>query len=234
MLAHFLIFARCFFAHRYVQRLTDGNFDSTVNSQDPNSTFLVMFHGEHCPACKSTYPDFIKAATALRGIARLGHVDCGRERQLSTRFRIYSIPQFRLFHDRKVSSVATFIHTESNFISSVVDRVGADPAVVNQSWVEAGNSAVLVTSRWRTPWQWKAIAANFSATNVRIGIANNRHNRPLFNTTDQDSVHFLSRGRITPYRGALSFLELQAAIEKHFQGVIDPPEKREASEGGDL
>jgi thiol-disulfide isomerase/thioredoxin len=227
MLFSLFSFGASFFAHRNVEALTDSNFDALVNHRPKGSIFVVMFHGEQCPACQSTYPSFISAATSLKGIARFGHVDCGRQKRLANNFRIWSIPQFRIFDDTGISSISTFFRSESNFVSSVIDRLPVGPiGIVNESWLggaEIPNAAVLVTSRWRTPWQWKAIASNFSGTPVKIGIANNRKNRRLFGT-GEEAVNFLKAGRTEKYNGPISFLSLRAAIWEKFRDVL---EKRE-------
>jgi thioredoxin-like negative regulator of GroEL len=222
MLCSFMILCGSFVAHRDVETLTDSNFERIVARRPPGSIFLVMFHGEHCPACQSAYPSFTRAASALKGIARFGLIDCGRQAGLAGTFKIWSIPQFRLFDAQGVSSIATFFRSESSLIGNVIDRLPVSPEVVNESWLNSEqipNAVILVTKRWKMPWQWKAIAFNFSGTALNVGIANSRKSRRLFNTAD-DTVQFVRDGKMTEYKGRLSFLELQSAISEYFAKAL--------------
>eukprot|EP01062_Namystynia_karyoxenos_P046965 TRINITY_DN3531_c0_g2_i1.p1 TRINITY_DN3531_c0_g2~~TRINITY_DN3531_c0_g2_i1.p1 ORF type:complete len:335 (+),score=134.33 TRINITY_DN3531_c0_g2_i1:77-1006(+) len=78
-----------------VVTLTDSNFDEEVlNSTD---FWLVEFYAPWCGHCKSLAPTFAKAATELRGKAKLGAVDTTVNTELQKRFGVESFPTLYWF-----------------------------------------------------------------------------------------------------------------------------------------
>lgn len=76
--------------------LTESTFDSEISD---SSLTLVEFFAPWCGHCKSLAPNFAKAATALKGTAKLASVDCTVEKDLCSRFGIQGFPTLKVFRN---------------------------------------------------------------------------------------------------------------------------------------
>jgi len=78
-----------------VVTLDDANFNEYVTGS--KDLWLVEFYAPWCGHCKTLAPNFAKAATELRGKARLGVVDATAEQGLRSRFDVESFPKLVYF-----------------------------------------------------------------------------------------------------------------------------------------
>lgn len=62
---------------------------------------LVEFFAPWCGHCKSLAPNFAKAATALKGTAKLASVDCTVEKDLCSRFGVQGFPTLKVRDTRE-------------------------------------------------------------------------------------------------------------------------------------
>lgn len=74
--------------------LDPENFDSEIAS---SGITLVEFFAPWCGHCKALAPNYEKAATELKGSAKLGSVDCTIHRDLCSRFGVQGFPTLKIF-----------------------------------------------------------------------------------------------------------------------------------------
>ncbi|XP_065844021.1 protein disulfide-isomerase A6-like [Oscarella lobularis] len=75
--------------------LTPANFQSRVVESD--DLWLVEFYAPWCGHCKSLAPEWKKAATALRGIVKVGAVDADAHNSLGGQYGVRGFPTIKIF-----------------------------------------------------------------------------------------------------------------------------------------
>ena len=75
--------------------LTDDNFDSTVFNDE--SMWLVAFYAPWCGHCQKLLPEWIAAATQLRGTVKLAKVDATVHQKLASKYQIQGYPTIKIF-----------------------------------------------------------------------------------------------------------------------------------------
>ncbi|XP_062520299.1 protein disulfide-isomerase A6 homolog [Corticium candelabrum] len=75
--------------------LNANNFDSKVIQSD--DLWLVEFYAPWCGHCKSLAPEWKKAATALKGIVKVGAVDADQHQSLGGRYGVRGFPTIKVF-----------------------------------------------------------------------------------------------------------------------------------------
>jgi len=88
-----------------VIELTDDNFDDTVFNDD--SMWLVAFYAPWCGHCKKLLPEWVSAATQLRGTVKLAKVDATVHQKLAQRYQIQGYPTIKIFSPGKGSDKKT-------------------------------------------------------------------------------------------------------------------------------
>jgi len=76
-------------------QLTDKNFKSLV--LDSPSVWMVEFYAPWCGHCKNLAPAFEAAAANLKGIAKLGAINCDEEKNVCGQFKIEGFPTLKVF-----------------------------------------------------------------------------------------------------------------------------------------
>ncbi|XP_067623358.1 protein disulfide-isomerase A6 homolog [Eurosta solidaginis] len=84
-----------------VVELTPSNFDRLVVNDD--AIWIVEFYAPWCGHCKSLVPEFKKAATALKGIVKLGAVNADEHRALGEQYGVKGFPTIKVFGSNKRS-----------------------------------------------------------------------------------------------------------------------------------
>jgi len=74
--------------------LDNSNFDSEVKGADLT---LVEFFAPWCGHCKALAPNFARAATELKGVAKLASVDCTVHKDLCSRYGVQGFPTLKVF-----------------------------------------------------------------------------------------------------------------------------------------
>ncbi|XP_075869575.1 protein disulfide-isomerase A6 [Nelusetta ayraudi] len=82
-----------------VVQLTPANFNKEVIQSD--SLWLVEFYAPWCGHCQSLTPDWKKAATALKGVVKLGAVDADQHKALGGQYGVRGFPTIKVFGANK-------------------------------------------------------------------------------------------------------------------------------------
>ncbi|XGW23835.1 hypothetical protein V3C99_005783 [Haemonchus contortus] len=82
-----------------VVELTAANFRSKVINSD--EVWVVEFFAPWCGHCKNLVPEYKKAATALKGIAKVGAVDMTVHESLGSTYRVQGFPTIKIFAGNK-------------------------------------------------------------------------------------------------------------------------------------
>ncbi|CAB3400897.1 unnamed protein product [Caenorhabditis bovis] len=78
-----------------VIELTASNFDSKVLKSD--DIWIVEFYAPWCGHCKNLVPEYKKAATALKGIAKVGAVDMTQHQSVGSPYNVQGFPTLKIF-----------------------------------------------------------------------------------------------------------------------------------------
>jgi len=84
-----------------VVELTAANFNEKVLQS--KSLWLVEFYAPWCGHCKNLAPEWIKAAAALKGVARVGAVNMDAEQSVGAPYGIKGFPTIKIFGANKNS-----------------------------------------------------------------------------------------------------------------------------------
>jgi protein disulfide-isomerase A1 len=76
--------------------LTESTFDAEIKE---SGLTLVEFFAPWCGHCKTLAPNFARAATELKGAAKLASVDCTVEKDLCSRFGVQGFPTLKVFRN---------------------------------------------------------------------------------------------------------------------------------------
>lgn len=79
--------------------LTPSNFQQNVINSD--EVWVVEFFAPWCGHCKSLTPEYKKAATALKGIVKLGAVDADEHKSLGGQYGVRGFPTIKIFGANK-------------------------------------------------------------------------------------------------------------------------------------
>uniref|UniRef100_A0A1A8EQE7 Protein disulfide-isomerase A6 n=1 Tax=Nothobranchius korthausae TaxID=1143690 RepID=A0A1A8EQE7_9TELE len=82
-----------------VIELTPSNFNREVIQSD--SLWLVEFYAPWCGHCQSLAPEWKKAATALKGIVKVGAVDADQHKSLGGQYGVRGFPTIKIFGANK-------------------------------------------------------------------------------------------------------------------------------------
>nr|XP_057912484.1 protein disulfide-isomerase A6 [Doryrhamphus excisus] len=82
-----------------VIELTPSNFNSEVIQSD--NLWLVEFYAPWCGHCQNLTPDWKKAATALKGIVKVGAVDADQHKSLGGQYGVRGFPTIKIFGANK-------------------------------------------------------------------------------------------------------------------------------------
>ncbi|XP_075057536.1 protein disulfide-isomerase A6 [Mixophyes fleayi] len=79
--------------------LTPSNFNREVVQSD--SLWLVEFYAPWCGHCRTLTPEWKKAATALKGIVKIGAVDADAHKSLGSQYGVQGYPTINVFGANK-------------------------------------------------------------------------------------------------------------------------------------
>ncbi|KAI4898455.1 hypothetical protein NFI96_011936, partial [Prochilodus magdalenae] len=82
-----------------VVELNSSNFNRQVLQSD--SLWLIEFYAPWCGHCQRLTPDWKKAATALKGIVKIGAVDADQHKSLASQYGIRGFPTIKVFGANK-------------------------------------------------------------------------------------------------------------------------------------
>ncbi|KAL0268318.1 UNVERIFIED_CONTAM: hypothetical protein PYX00_010310 [Menopon gallinae] len=100
--------------------LNSGNFEKLVEQSE--SVWIVEFFAPWCGHCRALVPEYLKAATALKGFVKVGAVNCEEDKMLASRFDIRGYPTIKMFGaDKKKPINYSGARTAEAIIDSAVD-----------------------------------------------------------------------------------------------------------------
>lgn len=103
-----------------VVSLTASNFDRLVEQSD--AVWVVEFFAPWCGHCQALVPEYTKAATALKGVVKVGAVNCDDEKSLPGRFGVRGFPTIKIFGaDKKKPLDYNGARTAQGIVDSALD-----------------------------------------------------------------------------------------------------------------
>lgn len=84
---------------KFISELTLDSFDSIVT--ESNELWLVQFYAPWCDHCRSFAGMYEQIAHELKGIAKVGAVDCEKYPSLERRFEVSGFPSLHIFGSNK-------------------------------------------------------------------------------------------------------------------------------------
>lgn len=225
MFCFLLAFSQCMSFGKMVKVLTSRNWDTEINQRSNITVYIVMFHGERCPACQMAYPNFIEAAKSSTSTIKFGELDTSSEYQIASKFNIRGIPTFITFHPggqaeyRGDRSPRSFLNTVYKYVPNL-----AQPA--NESWSELNRSVILFSDKKSVPPLWKAVSCHFHNTSVQIGFSSDQEILDHFKIKILPTILMISNGTKYVYPGKNSFQDIRSSIVDFFHGKIKPPTPR--------
>jgi protein disulfide-isomerase A6 len=78
-----------------VVQLTSANFDTLVMRSD--NVWIIEFYAPWCGHCQSLAPHYKKAASALKGVVKVGAVDCDQYKDLAGKYGVRGFPTIKIF-----------------------------------------------------------------------------------------------------------------------------------------
>lgn len=106
-------------ADKKVTELTKNNFEQLVTESD--KPVLVDFWAAWCGPCRTVAPIMEELAGEYDGKAVIAKVNVDDENELSSRFRIMSIPTVMLFKDGQVVDKIVGARPKSDFVK-ILDK----------------------------------------------------------------------------------------------------------------
>lgn len=82
-----------------VVELNAANFDRLVIQSD--ALWIVEFYAPWCGHCQQFVPEFSKAATALKGVIKVGAVNADEHKSLSSQYGVRGFPTVKIFGSDK-------------------------------------------------------------------------------------------------------------------------------------
>ncbi|KJH43805.1 protein disulfide-isomerase domain protein [Dictyocaulus viviparus] len=115
-----------------VVELTSANFHNKVITSD--DIWVVEFYAPWCGHCKNLVPEYKKAASALKGIVKVGAVDMTQHQSVGSPYNVQGFPTIKIFAaDKKKPAdynglVFRIIPTEKKVVGDVVwcNRISFD------------------------------------------------------------------------------------------------------------
>ncbi|XP_058825857.1 protein disulfide-isomerase A6 homolog [Topomyia yanbarensis] len=83
--------------------LTESNFERMVIKSD--EVWVVEFYAPFCGHCRNLVPEYKKAASALKGIIKVGGINCEEEQGLCGQHGVQGYPTIKIFGANKRSPV---------------------------------------------------------------------------------------------------------------------------------
>ena len=75
--------------------LTDDNFDDMIFNDE--SMWMVAFYAPWCGHCQHLLPEWVAAATQLRGTVKLAKIDATENKKMAQRYQIQGYPTIKIF-----------------------------------------------------------------------------------------------------------------------------------------
>eukprot|EP00823_Brevimastigomonas_motovehiculus_P005136 TRINITY_DN361_c0_g1_i1.p1 TRINITY_DN361_c0_g1~~TRINITY_DN361_c0_g1_i1.p1 ORF type:complete len:885 (-),score=320.88 TRINITY_DN361_c0_g1_i1:204-2858(-) len=150
-----------------VTLLTQKNFDSLVKKE--NQIWVVEFFAPWCGHCKALAPEWIRAAQSLKGMVKVGAVNCDDEKSLASEYGIKGFPTIKIFigtqppqdyqGERTAAAISDYV---LNKLPSLVKRVSAKKNADFLQTELTMPKVLLFTKKKSTPPIFKALSTRFA------------------------------------------------------------------------
>lgn len=209
--------------NQYVTHLTSNNFQKEIEKRTNRTVYIVMFHGNNCPACREAYPHFDEAAENSQGMIKFGEIDTNVETALGDQFSILSIPTFIIFHPdgqaqfNRQRIARSFINAASRYIPHLA-------TTIDETWLPSNSSrsVILFTDRQSSPPLWAAISCNYvnKSQHIDIGFNSNVTLQRMFKVTAVPTIMALNGNNYEIYNGKNKYSQIVDFINEFFSRNI--------------
>ncbi|KAN0015274.1 hypothetical protein ACTFIU_007999 [Dictyostelium citrinum] len=172
-----------------VINLTKKNFQQQVLNSQHN--WMVEFYAPWCGHCKSLKPEYEKASNNLKGLVKIGAINCDEEKELCGQYQIQGFPTLKFFSTnpktgkkgqpedyqgaRSASEIAKF--SLAKLPSTHIQKVTQDN-IDKFLTGTSGAKALLFTDKPKTTDLYKALSVDFLKT-LTLGEARNINKETL-------------------------------------------------------
>lgn len=104
-----------------VVKLTSSNFDSLVVNSD--EIWVVEYYAPWCGHCQSFKDEYMKLASTLKGIVKVGAVNADEEKSLSSSHGVTGFPTVKIFADKKNPTHYQGARTAEAVIDNVLEAI---------------------------------------------------------------------------------------------------------------
>ncbi|OHT12621.1 Thioredoxin family protein [Tritrichomonas foetus] len=218
----FFAYSNCYTFGSGIKELNSKNWYTEIQQRSNLTVYVVMFHGQHCPACQMAYPNFVEAAKSATSTIKFGEVDTSREYNLASQFQIRGIPTFIVFHPNGESpyngdrSARSFLNSAYKYVPNLAETV-------DETWTEMNKTVILFSDKKTVPPLWKAVSCHFHNKSVKIGFSDDEKIRALFKITAVPTILMTHNDTHYVYNGKNSFPEIRKGVVDFFNGKIKPP-----------
>eukprot|EP01132_Coremiostelium_polycephalum_P010054 gene10054-12323_t len=210
--------------------LNKNNFATTVFGSD--HIWLVEFYAPWCGHCKSLKPEYEKAATNLKGLVKIGAINCDDEKELCGHYEIQGFPTIKFFGSdvvpnpkqknsfhkvpenynggRTASDIAKFaVGKLPSYVTKLSDEASIEKFVTGKE----GAKAILFTDKAKTSNLYKGLSVDF------------RRSLPLGEVLNAKNVkaELLEQFQVTSYPTLLVFKGQDSKQFEKYSGKIDHP-----------
>ncbi|WKY15027.1 hypothetical protein Q1695_000499 [Nippostrongylus brasiliensis] len=127
-----------------VVELTSQNFQTRVINSD--EVWIVEFYAPWCGHCKNLVPEYKKAATALKGIVRVGAVDMTSHESVGAPYNVRGFPTIKIFGARNAQAItAAGIAEAQKVVSSRLGGGGGSSGGQEKRGGGGGNDVIELT-----------------------------------------------------------------------------------------
>jgi hypothetical protein len=197
---------------RYVP-VTKRSFTKLVEKRAKTDIWIIMLHTDSNYLSKQLHPKFIKAASMAAGMFRFGIIDTKKEPLLARQFLSKEQPSYYVFSPS--GQVEYTGNGEPEDIIEFASQYLVDHSVeIDASWLtnRAEPSAILFTTKKKTPNLWIGVSHAFQNRKVRIGTCRNRQLHPKFNVTTPPTIIFMNSTMIYRYSERIVFPSIEKRL----------------------
>lgn len=202
--------------------LNTKNWHSLIENRNKTTVWIVMFKSSTCPACKSSYPQFEKAAKNCDGMIQFGVVDTATSHEISEKYHIQSVPSFIIFspEGEKVYDGPRNARGFTNYPAKFIPN---HSQIADEKWISPKrNSVILITNKKQVPPMWAAISCFFmkNKKGIQVGHIFSNGKGEIFNVTAYPTIILFKGTNSIVYTGESDFRSIQRFIIQFFDGII--------------
>lgn len=102
--------------------LKSNNFDNLVLNSD--NIWVIEFYAPWCGHCQNLKPEYEKAATALKGIIKVGAVNADEHKSLGAKYGIQGFPTIKIFGDDSKPEDYNGPRTAASIVDAALNMAG--------------------------------------------------------------------------------------------------------------